>query len=51
VDRLRIEGVGAGAVAWSVTAAGTLVSYGPAGDEVLLAGLTGGFSGADILFA
>ncbi|MCU0987423.1 MAG: S8 family serine peptidase [Acetobacteraceae bacterium] len=50
VDRLRFEGLGKEAVTWSVTAAGTLVSYGLAGDEVLLAGLTGGFSGADLLF-
>lgn len=51
VDRLRFEGLAAEAVAWSVTAAGTLVRYGAGGDEVLLAGLTGGFSGSDLSFA
>jgi hypothetical protein len=39
------------AVAWSVSEAGTLVRYGTGGDVVLLAGLTGGFSGSDLLFA
>lgn len=51
VDRLRFEGLAAEAVAWSVTAAGTLVRYGAGLDEVLLAGVSGGFSGADLLFA
>jgi subtilisin-like proprotein convertase family protein len=51
VDRLRFEGMAAEAVAWSVSEAGTLVRYGTGGDVVLLAGLTGGFSGSDLLFA
>lgn len=51
IDRLRFEGVGQGTVAWSVMAEGTLVRYGTGEDWVLLAGLTGGFSAADLLFA
>lgn len=50
VDRLLFQGLAPASVNWSVSASGTLVRYG-LGDEVLLVGLTGGFSAADLVFA